>query len=255
LFQQGKLDKADDLLDELPNYQPGEDAATMFRLTGDRDAQQGRWAKALKRFTMLQQLNRQQSPTNFLDDFRMATILVDQGENMQYEAFRKASIKRYLDAGDPLLAARALRLCLLSPASTNVTLALQPFHQQTARLIETNAVKMGGQQTAWCAYALALMAYRSGDYVAATNWCDNVSHYDRYFPIRDVCVDLVRVMSLAKLGDPANAQATLGSVRTKIDLETSEFIPQQKTWHGYWFDWVIVRILLREANTLVENEI
>ncbi len=254
LFRQGKLDQADQLLEVTPGYQAGPEDAPMFRQTGDGDAEQGRWAKALSRFTTLRQINQPTNALNILDDFRIAVILVDQGEIAQYQALRRETIALYKNNPDPLVAGRVLRLCLLSQADDHVLAALQPFMDQTALLIQNSARKMDGQSMAWSAYSLALMEYRSGNYAAATNWCATAFAANQSLPYRDVCIQLIRAMACAQLGEKEKALANVADVRQKCAAEAKEMTLHPKQWRGFWFDWTIIRILQREADALLGDE-
>jgi len=257
-FQKNQLDKADDLLDEIPKYQAGLDAAIMYRQIGDWDAKQGHWAKALNRFGILsvinQATNSQVDLEISLDDMRIGALLADQGELSEYEQFRKVVAGRYADTTNTITAERALRSCLLTKADKAMLQSLAHCEALTVESIESNPNKQAGDTLAWHSYSLALMAYRSGDYRSATNWCGRALKYDRGTLCRDLGVQLIRAMALAQLGNMGEARAELTASRGAVENEASRFYGNVSRWQGFWFDWAVARVLLREASSLIEND-
>lgn len=257
-FQQGKLDKAGALLDEIPEYKAGPDDASMYRAIGDWDAKQGHWTKALSRFAVLCEINQTTNLQNdfdiTLDEFRNAALLADQGELAEYEQFRKAVVARHTGTKDPRIAERILRICLLTKADDEMIRSLSDFDELTVKSLESKTNKLSRELMAWHAYSLALMAYRRGNYPAATNWCGHALNYDRGTLCRDLGVQLIQAMALAQLGETDQARAKLAASRGAVEDEASRFYGKAPRWQGFWFDWAVARVLLREATDLIDSE-
>ena len=98
------------------------------------------------------------------------------------------------------------------------------------------------------------MEYRSGNYAAATNWCATAFAANQSLPYRDVCIQLIRAMACAQLGEKEKALANVADVRQKCAAEAKEMTLHPKQWRGFWFDWTIIRILQREADALLGDE-
>ena len=261
LVGQGKLDQAGNLLDEVSHYRAGLEAVPMYREVGDWDAKQGHWAKALSRFQVLWEINqtsnpdasRQDSSDATLDEFRTGSLLADQGELAEYERFRKTVIQRHAGTKDPVTAERVLRICLFTAADDETIRALDYFNALTVNSMGASGKKASSEMMAWHTFSLALMAYRSEDYSQTTNLCRRAFEYDRGILCRDTGIQLVRSMALAQLGEMGKARAELASCREAVTDEASRFTGKSPKWQGFWFDWAIDRVLLREAASLIES--
>ena len=265
LVKQRRLEKADLRLDEIPNYKAGWEDVTTFRDIGDWDAGQGYWAKALSRFKVVSEINQlamedSTEATNqddalerALDYMRIGAVLVDQGEIADWERFRKTVIIPHTDTKNPRIAERVLRTCLLTRMDGDMIKALGEYNQLTAESIEATAKETGGDAAAWYAYSLGLMAYRSEDYMGATNWCQRSLDFDANVPCREAGVRLIRAMSLARLGESERAHTELAAGQVIVENPTNPLATKTWRWPGFWFDWAFDRVLLREAKVTIEG--
>ena len=60
-------------------------------------------------------------------------------------------------------------------------------------------------------------------------------------------------MAQYRLGEDKAARAELAQARTIIETGTKDGLTLGDGGAGYWFDWVLSRILVREATTLMGN--
>lgn len=269
LFRRGQdtgdralLDQASALLDDVQSPKSTPEYAPMFRSLGDWDIEQGHWARALRRFESLSQVSATERGGGPLDDQRYASLLVDQGDLAKYEQYRETLIARDAGTEDSGVAERVVRVCLLTPASDELIRALGRYAELAQSALATNKSMVATNKTvlqphlaAYYAYSLALMAYRRGDYAGTEIWCERALNYHHGVQSRDVSVQLIQAMALARLGQPGKAQAELAACRKIIeDVFRSETgINKSTTWQGFWFDWVCARIHLREATSLIEG--
>ena len=255
LSKAGKFDLAGNLLDQIPQFGMGEDAATVYREVGNWDAKNGHSGKALNRFSTLFEINHAQSPADpmvtTLDDYRLAVILADQGETARYREFCDTVLASYPAISDPRIAARMIRSCLLLPASKSLLDRLQPLVDTIRNELASDTSTLTAPAKAWCAYSMVFMAYRSGDDVAASSWCQKAMSYDDYLLIRDAGIELVRVMALARKGDMESARRELSVLANTLEREANGLFPPRPGWQGYWFDRTVLRILAREATGLI----
>ncbi|HEX7653059.1 MAG TPA: hypothetical protein VF607_06100, partial [Verrucomicrobiae bacterium] len=213
--------------------------------------------KAISRLTTLNNINeRAHQPDDLLatlDDLRYAALLTDQGELVNYEKFRRSVMERHSQTTDPIAAERLLRVCLLVKMDRESLSQLNAFQEITVKAMQTNAKKLSPEGMAWHAFSLALAEYRRGDYAAATNWCGRALDFDRGILCRDVGIQLIRAMARSHLGDLAGAREELAACRGLVENEASRFVAKGGRWQGYWFDWAVDRVLLREAVDQIEN--
>ena len=78
--------------------------------------------------------------------------------------------------------------------------------------------------------------------------------YDRGVLCRDVTVQLIRALALAQLNDKDAARAGLAASRIAVENQASGFHVKSSRWEGFWFDWAVARILLREADDLIGDD-
>ena len=256
LSRAGKFDLAGNLLDQIPQFGLGEDAATVYRAVGNWDAKNGHWGKALNRFSTLFEINHARQPpadpmATTLDDYRLAVILADQGETALYSKFSDTVLSSYAATTDPRIAARIIRSCLLLPAPKALLDRLQPFVETTRNELASDNSTLAPHAKAWCAYSMVVMAYRCGDDAAASSWCEQALRYDDYFLIRDAGIELVRAMVLARKGDMESARRELSILGDILEKEANGLFPPRPGWQGYWFDRTVLRILAREATGLI----
>jgi serine/threonine protein kinase len=254
LFQKKDMQKADLTVDEVP---PGEVTAAhadMFRALGDWHAEKGHWTKAMERFAVLAKINLAGDAKSTLDNISYATLLVDQGEVVEYERFRRRLVSFYAGTTSAAAAERLIRVSLLTEADSELTGKLAPFAELTEKSLTVTAAKQGGEMAAWHAYALALLAYRRENYSAAHDWCDRALKHAQGTLFRDVSVKLIRAMASARLGRMDQARADLADCRGFMEDDAKRHAGLAvKTWQGYWFDSACARIHLREAVALIEG--
>jgi hypothetical protein len=253
LFRRGQFEAADALLNEVQTPKVTPEYATMYRSLGDWHILNSRWQAALNRFFVLYEINESERIDASLDDQRYSVLLVDQGRLTEYERFRASLAARDAGTGDPAVAERVIRDCLLTPPSEELMHELEKFATRVQNSLQATKPAVGANLAAYYSYSLALMAYRQADYSSATNWCARAGNYDHAVQSRDVSVQLIQAMAHAKLGQTKTAQAELAAARQIINDAPFPDLSKAKSWQGYWFDWVCARIHLREAAALIEG--
>lgn len=111
---------------------------------------------------------------------------------------------------------------------------------------------------AWRAFALALFEYRLGHFDEAVAMARRCLGFSDSRPTAIAMAHLVMGMALCQLHREAEASSEIrvgeAMVRSKIPSDAP--IPSQ-IWGddltGYWYDWVLARILLREATDLIQK--
>jgi serine/threonine protein kinase len=250
-FTRGRIEDADDLLDEIDTPKPSLEYAALYRAAGEWHIAGGRWRKAADRFAALVQVNQPEDwDSGTLDCLRNAPLLIELGEVGEYERFRKATIARHAGTENPLAAERVLMASLLRPTDENMLRQLEPFGEVAGKSLEISSEKPELDAAAWRALALALLEYRRGNFRQALDWGDRSLDYQNEVLARVASVQLVLAMAHIKLGQGDQAGSEISKCRSVIDATFARGLTVDRKWDGYWFDWVVARILLTEATTL-----
>lgn len=253
LFGRDKNQQADAILDSLSNPPVALEYATLYREMGDRNALKGSWSKAKSRYNILSQIDELANTDTTMDDIRSAALLVEQGYLQDYERFRESLVTRYAGTANPTVAQRTLRACLLAPANSELLNALEQFTRPINKAFKTAEKGHAPTGEIWQSYAMALMSYRTGNYDAALKWCKPPNPNGTGCPPRDLAVRLIDAMTHQQLGQHAVAQVELDSSRSDFNKTYAPDAPATRDWKGFWFDQASVRIFLREASDLIEN--
>jgi serine/threonine protein kinase len=256
LIGQAAYAEADQLIAQLPAEHSTMEGAAVFRTLGDWSALQGNWPAARDRFWQLHQASRIDEPSyTSLDCTRTAAAFVEAGDRAGYERFRQEAIQTFGGTADPVVAERTFKNCLLLPGSESLMQSLTPLVQLAkSSLAGTDfASKDAGWQVPWRCLSLALWEYRSGKFSEAIIWSQRCLGYgDRPLP-RAAGAQAVLAMALYRLGDETTARAELAQARAAVEAKFGAGLDAGSDREGFWFDWVLDRILVREAGALIGN--
>jgi len=255
---QNAYEEANNLLNGYAPTQPSLEGARVFRAVGEWQALQGRWPEAANRFGVLIQINKFDGwDSASLDLLRLGPALLEMGDVQGYEHFRQAAIARFASTPYPVAAERVVKISLLRPADPNTINALTPLAELAAKSFanvapgNTNAETVF--QAAWGSLSLALMEYRQGNYAKAEDWCRHCLAYPGDNPPRVAAARVILAMACRQLGQRQEATRQLAQARENIKTKFGDELDPGSAEHGFWFDWVFARILLREATALVET--
>jgi hypothetical protein len=197
------------------------------------------------------------SPAAIWDLLEAGATLVEIGNPQaaaQYEQLRQEAIRRGAGTADPLAAERLIRTSLLLPASQETLQALDLPAQTVAISLsntQSGAISASGEAP-WRWVALALMEYRRGRWAEAVQRCQSLPSADAN-PARLAAVRLIRAMSWQALGKSGEAVAELQQGRELVEAKFHTGLTAGRNSEGYWFDWAMVQILLREAERAIQS--
>ncbi len=243
-LNQGRIDEADALRQEYPisSIEPSLEAAAVFRALGDWNATHGRWDQATQCFKLLMQANLLDAPANVLQrsDLLAISAALLYHQKQEYLAFRNEIKERYLTPTNSLQAEHLLKICLISPADEDLLKRLQP------------AVEVMGEPTqaslaSWAGLSLGLYHYRNGDDEAALRACEK-GLTDR--GLKNSCRASFRALTAmihSRRGKHSEASQALDEAKKLIADSAGSDAVGGSAIPPYWFDWVIVEILIREA--------
>ena len=102
--------------------------------------------------------------------------------------------------------------------------------------------------------AFALLEYRRHDYVKAAEWSRRCLAHPEYNAARVATARAILGLTLQQLGEPAEAQTQINQSRELIEKKFRTGLDLGGGAHGFWFDWIFARTLLREAEGLAAGQ-
>jgi hypothetical protein len=252
LINQPDFAKSDELMAKVPLENPTLEGVQVFRTLGDWNAVRGNWQAARDRFYQLRHANRiEDANDTSLDITRAAVTYIECNDATGYDQFRQRMLDTYAGTTNPVVAERVVKNCLLLPASDPLLKALTPFAQVARQSMVGRdfAAPEVDWWPAWRCLSLALLEYRSGNWMDAAVWSRRCLHYGEPLS-RSTAAQALLAMALRRSGQVAEARSELAQARAAV---TTRFSTQLQPFEGnaYWFDWVLARILVREAETVV----
>ena len=104
----------------------------------------------------------------------------------------------------------------------------------------------------WRCVSVGLMEYRRGRSQEAIAYCERCLTLDTSNPARSATAQVIMAMAHHQAGDSKLARLELAEIRGVIDKKFAASLDMGNGTEGYWFDWLLARILLREAVGLIE---
>jgi serine/threonine protein kinase len=249
----GKFEDAADQIRSisLENISPSKEAGQVYRGVGAWYAIHAKWTDAVLFFDGLLQINHFRNyftADAIWDDLEAGVSILEGGNDSHaYEDFRQIAIERSASTTDPLAAERLLRAALLLPAPIEAQQALEA----PARVVEaslhgtiTNTGFVG--DAPWRPVALALMDLRCGRSQAAIERCQNLLASDTNNPARTACVGVILTLSTQHIGNVNEARRLVQPAREAIETRFSKGLTAGNEQEGFWFDWAMAQVLLRE---------
>ncbi len=259
LLNDGKIDEADSLLQEIPlaTIQPSLEAANVFRFLGDRNAMLGRWKKATECYVKLMEANRLESPEKTAPGLDLLTLaLLEEGNTEGYERIRREMLGRFPAPSDVIAAEHMVRMSLFLPADDAILSHLEPIAAILAESVKRRTPMSDKEKhfMAWNALTLALFEYRRGDIVACKQMVELSRSLDSLLPARNASGKALAAMAMHRLGKQEGAVAELAAARKITDEHASRIhlnigdLPGNDS--SSWNSWAFARILIREAEAL-----
>ncbi|HZI31223.1 MAG TPA: serine/threonine protein kinase, partial [Candidatus Binatia bacterium] len=253
LISQNKIEEADDLVSKVSAVTPSLEVESVMRTLGEWHALKGQWTQAAARFNLLLEADQKDNSWAITEDLLKAgPILIERGDIKGYQRFRQAAIARYLGTTDPIFAERTLKISLLLPADDRLLKTLEPLSDVAANSLRGQE-KPDDLMAAWRCVSLALMAYRQNYTPTAKDWCRKCLSSANYNPPRIATAHIIQAMSSYQLGEVEMARSELRLGRDLVANEFKKGLEQGNGLTGFWYDWLFARILLREAEALIEK--
>jgi hypothetical protein len=242
------------------NLYPSLQAAQVYRDILAWYAMHEQWQDAahfLGGLLRVDQYRNYNSPAAIWDLLEAGDTLVEIGDpatRAQYEQFRQEAIRRSADTAEPLAAERLIRASLLLPANQDTVESLDLPARTVENSFSSSApgVNSSNGEAPWRWVALALMEYRRGHWAEAVQRCQSFPAADTN-PARIAAIRLILAMSWQGLGKSGEAVSELQRGRELTEAKFHTALTAGRESEGYWFDWAMVQILLREASGLIQS--
>jgi serine/threonine protein kinase len=250
-----QLEAADRVIDEIPATQGPLEGAAVFRTLGEWNALQKKWPQASQRFNLLLRVAILEGwDYTALDYSRCATVFVQEGNLERYENFRRTIIAQFRTTADPLVAERTIKNSLLRPASAELMAAMSPLYELALKSLESQAaVTAEDWMIPWRCVSVALMEYRREAYMEAIAHLERCLGFGDSNPARTATAQVILAMAHQQRGESKLARLELIEARGAIEKKFAGVLEAGNGGEGYWFDWLLARVLLREATLLIEG--
>ncbi len=263
LINRHQMAEADRLVERLqiPVAEPSFEAAGVFRALGEWNVSQGRWEIAADRFLQLGRANQVDKSDTTADVSRdllgTGPALIMAGRLDSYRQFVRESILRFAETKDATAAEQVVKNSLILPADLEVLQQLEPFIHVVDEAVNTGTFETepDGYLLGWRTLAITLFEHRRGNLANAIFWGRRCLEYPDPPPARRAMAHLVLALAHHGLHQAEAARAELASGRRLLDerfptgMQLFSDLGSQTT--GVWHDWVIARLLLREAESTI----
>lgn len=258
LLSEGRIEEADALLQQntLMTIEPSREAAGVFRALGNWNAFYERWERAVQYYTLLNQANRLDPPTDIVEGCEVIAIssaLLAHGDIPAYNDFRHEMLELYLPATTSHQAEHLLQACLLTPADPWVMERLV----DVAHVCEQGLPDPANRPYPdWEAFAMALYYHRLDQPEESLKWAEKCLSYpsstnDKSGDARLAATRCLKAIACLQLGDRTAAERELREARSQIAEGRETTFDSKPSLAGEWYTWVIARLLFSEARLLL----
>ena len=256
LVRYNEMDEADELLSHLNSADaPASlEAADTLMLVANSNLAKKRWKQAADRFHALVHVYASVDPkdTNAKSQewLPAAPAVFEWGKPEQYDELRDLAVSRFARSNNPIVAEHLLKVTLLEPVDAGTLRSLAP----AAKVIEGSLTGENRQKdahvAAWGQCALGLLSLRKGEWESAEKWV-RLSLATSNDPARSLWNKTILAMIATHKGDRAGATKLLDEVREPLRQWEKAPLRLDSSFRLSWSNWGSARILLREAEALV----
>jgi serine/threonine protein kinase len=252
LLTQNRLEEADELVAQIPLNQPTLEGAVLFRSLGDWNAMQGRWSQAAERLELLLRVGQiEAGEVATLDYTRCSVALLENRDATRYETFRSGAIAHFTGTADPIVAERILKISLLAPATKSTLSLLKPLADFAGNSISETNSYTEDWMIPWRCVSLSLWEYRRGNWEAAAAWSKRCLSDKTQNASRTATALVILAMTDERMGRDGDARSELVRATDLIENKFKNGLDLGNGSQGFWFDWILARILAREAAPLI----
>lgn len=233
---------------EVQPKRPSLDGITALRAVGEWLALQERWAESARRYTALVEIDKIDPWGPVTLDFQSCgVVLVESGDLVGYEQFRRDAAARFASESNGDAAGRILKTCLLMPVPNGTLSQMRQIGQAVETWTQRQPLAV---QSNWAAIPFTLWLYRTGEFVKAEQACragmganDNSA--------RNATIRLIFALACHQNGKTKEALEHVSYARSLISNASNQGLARRSSTFGVWYDWIFARILLREVDAVI----
>ncbi len=258
LIRYDELEHADTLIAGLPpDHVPlSLEAADTLRVLAEWNLTQERWHAAAERFSALVPVitSVDMTDTDHMSRILMpaATAIKEWGDPEQYGHLRELAIRRFAGSANGAVAAQVIKAVLLEPPDEKTLQALPPLAMVLEQWLRRPEMAHKRYLFAWRHFSLALLSYRQGHLNTAGYWTRLSAASSSSTGSLTASNRILLAMIDFRQGRVRDARAALADARKQVEeWENSPF--RLSTTVDHWFDWGNARILLEEAERMLDG--
>lgn len=244
---------------ELPVIKPSLEARDLFLNLAHWRIFDGNWslgAEHLLKFVRASRVD----PTDMTSEATRGLIcvapsLVAAGDLEEYREFVDEMLAHFAATRNPVAAEQIIKMCLVRPCEDSVLQALNPLAGILERSATSDVPRSEFDATvmAWRVWALSMYEYRSGNYDAAAQWSGKNMMSQDLSAARIALDHLVLAMALGRQGQLEEARQEFNTGRSMVasglPLGLDRIEDYGDNPKGFWYDWVLAKLLVEEAET------
>jgi len=251
---------ADDLLSLIPPEKVPRsfEAEKVFNDVAYWNLMNGRQDRAADRFFalghVLTSVDLKDSEKISISLLPVITAVSEWGRKDQYDTLRELTLKRFGNSANAIVAEHISKATLLEPADAGTLAEVLPL----AKVIE-NSLTGPNKETipnmvAWRQFSLALIAYRRGRLDEAAEWAQRSLAMASEREHRVVGNRVILAMVDIRQGRADAAEESLKELRIQVDgWFTGPYPGLRLPENNLWYDEVVGRILLKEAEGMLKK--
>ncbi|BCU78378.1 serine/threonine-protein kinase [Luteolibacter sp. LG18] len=260
LISHGGVQQADQLLAAVPldDVPVSLESAEAFRAAGDWLLWEGRWEDAAQRYAAMAQAMTKADQADMewisLRTMAAAAATCYSGDPALYERLRVMASERFASTVSATIASEVVRCCFMKPPPSELLARLDPMVKLLERVLPWDKPNAPGEaMESWQMLSLSLAKYRMDDFQQARNWARRCLSHPNRNPACTATAHVMLAMAAGRSGQDEEARAQLAEARPAITSFFTKPFSMGGPKEGWWFDWMIARILLKEADAMKDR--
>jgi len=232
LLTRNQFDEAERLISDVP---PHASMVPFYSVLGQMHGRRGHWPAAITNYFHTVEF----MPGDHLAYHNLAPLFLQVGDVEGYQHHRQRMLRQFSATSDPVIAERIAKDCLILPPATSELAAI-------TKMAET--AMAANPASGYFEFVKGFAEYRQGHWAAALDMLQQVvpKPGDRY---RTGEAFMVLAMAQYQLHQVDDARATLAKGVELVETKLPNL--EKGTLDEMWNDWIIIHLLMREAQTLI----
>lgn len=261
-INRGEIAQAEKLLDQITmeDVPASLESANTYRTIAEKLLKEGRWEEASRCFSAVAQAISRADKTDAesvsIHFVAAGAAVVNARDLAHYEELRHMAADRFSGTRDPTVADEVVKTCLILPASSEMLAKLEPLIQSIERNVPWERVDLTHEvMEAWQTLSLTMSYYRKGDWTSAENWARRCIAHPNLNESRCAAAHAILAIALYRNSHTDEALTELELARNSVSNHFREPFQVEigSSQGGFWFDWLIARILTNEALGFIES--